>query len=140
VLVVNLGTGVGLGVLADARLLRGATNSAVEWGHTVLRTGGEKCRCGGRGCVEAHVGAGASARLLEGGPLLVPGDQETTVARLAEVVRHGDFAALETLARFARPLGLALANAVNMFNPGLVVFGGWVGTALGGPLVSAVTR
>jgi predicted NBD/HSP70 family sugar kinase len=139
VIVVNLGTGVGLGVLADGRLLRGATNRAGEWGHTVLHAGGEKCRCGGRGCVEAYVGAGALMRLLEGGPLLVSDDQEATVARFAEAVRRGDSAAQETLARFARPLGLALANAVNMFNPGLIVFGGWVGTALGEPLVSAVT-
>ncbi|GAA3622586.1 ROK family transcriptional regulator [Lentzea roselyniae] len=136
VIVVSLGTGVGLGVLADGRLLRGATNSAGEWGHTVLHDGGEPCRCGGRGCVEAYVGAGALVRLAGDGP---PGDLEATVARLAGAVRRGDSAALETLARYARPLGLALANAVNVLNPGLIVFGGWVSAALGEPLVSAVT-
>ncbi|WP_167978806.1 ROK family protein [Lentzea indica] len=139
VIVVNLGTGVGLGVVAGGRLLRGATNNAGEWGHTVLEAGGQPCRCGGRGCVEAYVGAGALMRLLEGSPFLVSGDQDATVARLAEAVRLGDSAALETLTRFARPLGLALANAVNMLNPELIVFGGWVSAALGEPLVSAVT-
>lgn len=143
VIVVNLGTGAGLGIVADGRMLRGATNSAGEWGHTVLHSGGETCRCGSRGCVEAYVGAGALLRYLAevapDSPLLVPGDQEETVARLARAVRDGDSAALETLARFARPLGLALANAVNMLNPGLIVFGGWVGAAFGEALVSAVT-
>ncbi len=143
VIVVNLGTGVGLGIVADGRMLRGVTNSAGEWGHTVLHSGGETCRCGSRGCVEAYVGAGALLRYLAEvdprSPLLVPGDQEETVARLARAVHDGDSAALETLARFARPLGLALANAVNMLNPGLIVFGGWVGAAFGEALVSAVT-
>lgn len=143
VIVVNLGTGAGLGIVADGRMLRGVTNSAGEWGHTVLHSGGETCRCGSRGCVEAYVGAGALLRYLAevdpDSPLLVPGDQEETVARLARAVRDGDSAALETLARFARPLGLALANAVNMLNPGLIVFGGWVGAAFGEALVSAVT-
>jgi predicted NBD/HSP70 family sugar kinase len=139
VIVVDLGTGAGLGVVSGGRLLRGATNSAGEWGHAVLHAGGEKCRCGGQGCVEAYVGAGALVRLLAGSPFLVPGDQEATVARLAEAVRQGDSAALETLSRFARPLGLALANAVTLLDPGLIVFGGWVGAALGEPLVSAVT-
>jgi len=143
VIVVNLGTGVGLGIVADGRMLRGVTNSAGEWGHTVLHSGGETCRCGSRGCVEAYVGAGALLRYLAevdpDSPLLVPGDQEETVARLARAVRDGDSAALETLARFARPLGMALANAVNMLNPGLIVFGGWVGAAFGEALVSAVT-
>lgn len=139
VIVVSLGTGVGLGVLAGGRLLRGAANSAGEWGHTVLEAGGAPCRCGGRGCVQAYVGADALVRLTEDGPLFVPGDREATVARFAEAVRRGDSAALETLSRYARPLGLALAGAVNLLNPGLIVFGGWVGAALGEPLVAAVT-
>ncbi|MEU0877185.1 ROK family protein [Lentzea sp. NPDC005914] len=139
VIVVHLGAGVGLGVVSGGRLLRGATGNAGEWGHTVLHAGGEKCRCGGQGCVEAYAGAGALVRLLEGSPFLVPGDQEATVARLAEAVRLGDRGALETLSRYARPLGLALAHAVTLLDPGLVVFGGWVGAALGEPLVSAVT-
>ncbi|GGU28311.1 ROK family protein [Lentzea flava] len=139
VIVVDLGTGVGLGVVADGRVVRGATNSAGEWGHTVLEAGGEPCRCGGRGCVEAYAGAEALVRLLEGGPLFVPGDVEASVARLAEAVRRGDSAALETLEKFARPLGHALAGAVTLLDPALIVFGGWVGAALGEPLVSAVT-
>ncbi|MDX8056717.1 ROK family protein [Lentzea sp. BCCO 10_0798] len=143
VIVVNLGTGVGLGVVAGGRLLRAATNSAGEWVHTVLHVGGEACRCGNLGCVEAYVGAGALIRLLaEVDPdsgLLAPDDQEETVVRLARAVHDGDSAAVETLTLFARPLGLALAYAVNTLNPELIVFSGWVSAALGEPLASAVT-
>jgi predicted NBD/HSP70 family sugar kinase len=120
VIVVDLGTGTGLGVVSGGRLLRGATNSAGEWGHAVLH-------------------AGALTDLLDGSPFLVPGDQEATVARFAEAVRQGDFTALETFNRFSRELALALADAVALLDPGLIVFGGWVGAALGEPLVAAVT-
>jgi predicted NBD/HSP70 family sugar kinase len=140
--VVNLGTGVGLGIVAEGRLLRGRTNSAGEWGHTVLVDGGKPCHCGSRGCVEAYVGAAALLDLLTevapDSPLLVPGDQAETVARLAEAVGRGDRVAEETLARFARPLGIALANAVNMLNPELLVVGGWVSAAFGDALLTAV--
>ncbi|MGW6929179.1 ROK family protein [Lentzea sp. NPDC054927] len=137
VIVVDLGTSAGLGIVAGGRLVR----SAGEWGHTVLHAGGESCRCGGRGCVETYVGAGALVRLLEdaGSSLIVPGDREATVARCGEAVRDGDSAALESLTRYARPLGLALANAVTMLSPELVVFSGWMSAALGEPLVSAVS-
>ena len=54
---VNLGTGVGAGIVLEGRILRGATNSAGEWGHSLLVYDGRTCRCGRRGCVEAYVGA-----------------------------------------------------------------------------------
>jgi predicted NBD/HSP70 family sugar kinase len=140
--VVNLGTGVGLGIVTEGRLHRGRTNSAGEWGHTVLVVDGEPCHCGSRGCVEAYVGAAALLKCLAetspDSPLLVPGDQAETVARLAAAVRTGDRVAEETLAKYARPLGIALANAVNMVNPELVVVGGWVSAAFGDPLLTAV--
>ncbi|MET9630387.1 ROK family protein [Lentzea sp. NPDC006480] len=53
-------------------------------------------------------------------------------------MRQGDSTALETLGRFCRPLGQALADAVALLDPGLIVFGGWVSAALGEPLVAAV--
>jgi predicted NBD/HSP70 family sugar kinase len=140
--VVNLGTGVGLGVVAEGRLLRGRTNSAGEWGHTVLVADGRECHCGSRGCVEAYVGAEALLGLLTevdpDSPLLAPGDQAATVAKLAEAVRLGDPVAAATLDRFARLLGMALGNAVNMLNPELLVVGGWVGAAFGESLLAAV--
>ncbi|WP_256725209.1 ROK family transcriptional regulator, partial [Streptomyces acidiscabies] len=55
--VVNLGTGVGAGIALGGSLIRGTTNNAGEWGHTLLELDGRPCRCGRRGCVEAYVGA-----------------------------------------------------------------------------------
>ena len=54
---INLGTGVGAGIVLEGRILRGATNTAGEWGHTLLVLDGRRCRCGRDGCVEAYIGA-----------------------------------------------------------------------------------
>lgn len=54
---INLGTGVGTGIVLEGKILRGATNSAGEWGHSLLVYDGRRCRCGRLGCVEAYVGA-----------------------------------------------------------------------------------
>ena len=58
-LVALLGRGVGLGIVTSGRLLRGSRSSAGEWGHTKVIANGRPCRCGGRGCLEAQVGADA---------------------------------------------------------------------------------
>ena len=54
-----LGIGVGLCIVSNAEIYRGAASSAGEWGHTTVEVGGRTCRCGARGCLEAYVGAGA---------------------------------------------------------------------------------
>lgn len=47
--------GVGCAVISDCSVVAGAANRAGEIGHTVVKEGGELCRCGKRGCLEAYV-------------------------------------------------------------------------------------
>jgi predicted NBD/HSP70 family sugar kinase len=54
-----LGSGVGASIVNRGTPYRGATSGAGEWGHTVVRVGGRRCRCGAVGCLEAYVGAQA---------------------------------------------------------------------------------
>ncbi|MHB1345047.1 MAG: ROK family protein [Thermoleophilia bacterium] len=61
VAMLTLGTGVGGGLILDGRLYRGATGAAAELGHTIVAAGGERCRCGAFGCLEAY----ASGKALE---------------------------------------------------------------------------
>lgn len=114
-------SGIGGGIIADGQLLRGASGYAGELGHTFVRTGGKTCHCGATGCLETEV---SQSRLLE----------------LAGLTR-GDTADLEkALADSSSPevndevnrqllyLGLALRNAVNIFNPEAIVLDGFLGT------------
>jgi predicted NBD/HSP70 family sugar kinase len=138
----NLGTGVGAGVVANGALYRGATNSAGEWGHTIIVIDGRSCRCGNAGCLEAYVGApGIILTLREVAPhsdLLRLPDQTTIVAALANAAAHGEPDACAAVAATARYLSIGIANIINVFNPEVVVLGGWLGMRLGPALLPHV--
>ncbi|WP_065570512.1 ROK family transcriptional regulator [Microbacterium oleivorans] len=134
--VVNLGTGVGAGIIVEGRVLRGATSTAGEWGHTVLELDGRTCRCGRSGCVEAYVGVPGIRHTLE------EVDAEHDLLRLHQRdFVHGlrdavdDPAVVETLARTARYLGIALSDIVAVLNPEVLTLTGWTAWALGHALL-----
>ena len=140
--VLLIGTGVGAGIVAQGRLYRGATNSAGEWGHTVIELDGRMCRCGSRGCLEAYVGAPAIIqRLREQEPdREFVGDQTTTISAIVETARRGDRAAVQVLEDTAHYLGAGVGNLINLFNPGLVVLGGWAGLQIGRYILPELRR
>ena len=104
---INLGTGVGAGIVLEGRILRGATNTAGEWGHTLLVLDGRRCRCGRDGCVEAYIGAlGIQQTLREiapGHPLADMDMQNDFILALAAVAdgSEPDPAVTETIERTA---------------------------------------
>ncbi|WP_319724611.1 ROK family transcriptional regulator [Streptomyces niveiscabiei] len=140
--VVNLGTGVGAGLALGGSLIRGATNNAGEWGHTLLELDGRPCRCGRRGCVEAYVGAAGLeatlAAIAPDHPALRRRGQRDFVVAVAEGLAAGDPAVAELLARTARYLGAALGDLVNLLNVPTVTLTGWMSRALADRLVPAV--
>ena len=128
------GTGVGAAIFTDGSLYRGASSSAGEWGHTCIVAGGNKCRCGSSGCLEAYIGAESLlGEWRRRDPSAVPGfdaDDEEWGRRLVEAARSDD-AAAETLDEAALYFGIALANVANLLNPELILISGWLGLALG---------
>jgi predicted NBD/HSP70 family sugar kinase len=143
---VNLGTGVGAGIVLEGRILRGATNSAGEWGHSLLVYDGRRCRCGRHGCVEAYVGApGIQQTLREvdpGHPLAGMELQRDFIAALADTLARPepDPAVRGTVDRTARYLGSAIADLVAIINPELVMLTGWTAWALGDHLLPGTTQ
>ncbi|SCY20755.1 Sugar kinase of the NBD/HSP70 family, may contain an N-terminal HTH domain [Microbacterium sp. LKL04] len=134
--VVNLGTGVGAGIIVEGRVLRGATSTAGEWGHTVLELDGRMCRCGRRGCVEAYVGVPGirhTLRDVEAAHPLLRLHQRDFIRGLRNAV--DDPAASETLAHTARYLGIALSDIVAVLNPEVLTLTGWTAWALGDALL-----
>jgi predicted NBD/HSP70 family sugar kinase len=139
VVVVNIGTGVGVGIIIDGKLYRGAVNGAGEWGHMTIALDGRPCRCGSTGCIETYVGTpGIIQHLRElapASPLLQLGDQTAVIDGLARAAAQGEPAALATISRTAYYLGAGVANLVNLFNPEVIVIGGWAGRQLGAHLL-----
>lgn len=121
---VILGTGVGGGLVIDARPLRGANAIAGEWGHNPLpRPGdderpGRRCYCGRDGCIETFLSGPALARDWRGAG--------QDAAGLAAARSAGDPAAEAAFVRYADRLARALAGVVNLFDPHAIVLGGGV--------------
>ncbi len=129
-IVVLVGRGLGIGVIAGGRLLRGTSSSAGEWGHTKVSLGGPTCQCGARGCVEAYVGGDAIIRRWREAGADVAGSDAEAFAQLIDAADAGDATAGRVLSETIEILGLGLANLVNLFNPEQIVMGGWAGLRL----------
>jgi predicted NBD/HSP70 family sugar kinase len=141
VIVALLGTAVGAAIVSDGSIYRGVTSSAGEWGHSVVERDGRPCRCGGRGCLEAYVGAEAILeRFWEAEPSARHAgiDEETGLAAMLAMAETGNTAARQILAETADWLGLAIANMINLFNPERFLLGGWMGRLLGGALLEDI--
>lgn len=120
VLVVKASTGLGLGIIADGRVLSGHLGAAGEIGHTKIDAAdGLACRCGSTGCLETLAGGWALvARAQEAG------HQVEHVRDLVAIALQGDPTARGLLREGGRALGEVLATAINLLNPAAVVIGG----------------
>ncbi|MGZ4661519.1 MAG: ROK family protein, partial [Arthrobacter sp.] len=113
-------SGVGGGVIADGVLLRGSSGYAGELGHTFVRTSGKTCHCGASGCLETEVSQAALFELAG----LAGGD----ASQLEEALRNtGRPEVAEEVERQLSYLGIALRNAVNIFNPDAIILDGFLG-------------
>ena len=132
----TVGTGVGGGLVFGGRIYRGATSSAAELGHTIVfadPSGGAPQPEGfpQPGSLERH----AAGRALDA----LAAERGLTDGRGAvAAAERGDGAGLECLQIVGERLGLAIANAINTFDPELVVVGGGVSAA--GELLLAPAR
>ncbi|MGE4427322.1 MAG: ROK family protein [Solirubrobacteraceae bacterium] len=135
-----LGTGIASGVIAGGQLIRGATGAATELGHMVVDLDGPSCQgaCTNRGCLEALASGTAlgraGARLAGQRPgsvlsQLAADGQTITGQHVVDAARGGDAAARETVREIAISLGVGIANAMNIFNPEVVLIGGGVSAA-----------
>jgi predicted NBD/HSP70 family sugar kinase len=119
-------SGIGGGVISGGSLLVGAAGYAGELGHTLVSSGGARCHCGADGCLETEVSRGPLLDALG----LAPGESERLEDELLTAYASG--APPEALSRLVDAqvgfLGIALRNAVNLLNPGLIVLGGFLGS------------
>jgi N-acetylglucosamine repressor len=128
----SVGRGLGLGIVIDRAVYRGAVGGAGEFGHVIVQPGGPLCECGRSGCLEALVGERA---LLE--RIGASRGQPVTRAELIALAAAGDQATVGVLTEASQVLGLAVANVVTLLNPELLIVCG-EGTELGAPFLDAV--
>jgi glucokinase-like ROK family protein len=133
---INVGNGVGAGIILDNKLYQGPSHTAGELGHTTIDVEGPRCSCGNYGCLQALVaGPAIAARAqkeirmgrmseIEG---MAKGDLEKINGELIyQAALQGDKLALEVLRDTGRFLGIGIANIINTLNPTRVIIGGGV--------------
>jgi glucokinase len=134
-LYITISTGIGGGIVAGGRLLRGAGYTAGEVGHMILAAEGQDvCGCGRVGCWEAiSSGTGIARQAREAvaagrAPGLwarCGGDPAAlTAAVVARAAAEGDPAAQAIVTRAVAYSGVGLLNLLHLFSPALIVIGG----------------
>lgn len=125
--VVTIEHGVGMGLVLNHRIYRGAKGLGMELGHTKVQLDGALCRCGQRGCLEAYIADYALAR--EATTALNWGHKDTQsmmvlLESLHDHAKAGNQAARSIFRRAGRYLAVGLANVVNLFDPALIILSG----------------
>jgi len=131
------GTGVGGGLVLRGEMWHGR-GYAGEFGHQVIRRGGDLCGCGNRGCVEAYAGR----KMMEAWVRDQQGEgNHTDLFKIMEkrgrdrltsgvwwrAVQGEDVLALRAIERALKALGAGIASAVNLLDLSAVIIGGGMG-------------
>jgi len=133
---VFVGTGIGGALMQNGIRYAGASGTAGEIGHIMVRAGGRMCGCGRRGHLEAYASRTAIVAQLreavQGGeqsslsPLLLTVNERVKSKPISEAVTAGDPLTLKVLSQAAFYLGVGLASLINLWNPQRIVLGGGV--------------
>jgi glucokinase len=123
----TVGTGVGGGIVIGGRVLRGATGAAAELGHTIV---GADLRDTPFAHGDDFPQPGSLESLASGSALnAVAAAHGVQAGRVIDCARDGDAGARAAIELLGRRLGIGIANAINTFDPELVVVGGGVSAA-----------
>ncbi len=148
----TISSGIGAGIIAHGRLLRGATGNAGEVGQMTVDLNDRVYLSGCLGTMEGqasgdHLANYAASRLAAGQrsslAKVLAGGGELDGAAVVEAAREGDPLALATWQRALAGLGAGTVSFVHVLNPEIIVVGGGVANAgemLFGPLRDYVKR
>ncbi|CAM2987811.1 sugar kinase [Mycobacterium intermedium] len=132
-------TGVGGGLVLDGKPYDGRTGNAGHVGHVVVDSDGDRCACGGRGCVETIASGPSMVRWARANGWSAPAG--AGAKELADAASAGDPLALKAFQRGTTALAAMIASVGAVCDVDLVVIGGGVaksGSVLFGPLRAAL--
>lgn len=152
VMVINLGWGIGLGMIVNGEIFRGRNGFAGEFSHIPLSEDGALCACGKRGCLEAEASMlVVSKRAIEG----IEQGRVTSLKHIdearskqmgdaiMEAANNGDQFAIGLFSDAGYKIGKALAILIHIMNPQAIVLSGRgarVGKILMAPIQQALHK
>lgn len=152
VMVINLGWGIGLGMIVNGNIFRGKNGFAGEFSHIPLFDDGVLCTCGKQGCLEAEAsmlvviekakegikqGRASKLHSLISDPLKLMGDA------FFEAANMGDQFVIELLSDAGYKIGKALSILIHIMNPQTIVLSGRgakAGKILMAPIQQAINK
>jgi len=153
VLVINLGWGIGLGMIVNGEIYRGNNGFAGEFSHIPLsQDDGLLCSCGKRGCLETEASmlvvaekAGYDIKIghMPGVKDKKNGHTKVVGNAIMEAANNGDPVAIELLSDAGYKIGRALAILIHIISPESIVLSGRgavAGKILLEPIQQALTQ
>jgi predicted NBD/HSP70 family sugar kinase len=132
-MVVNIGWGVGLGMIINGKMFRGHNGFAGEFSHIPLFTNDKLCSCGKKGCLETETSLlviveKARKGLREGRVSVLQkaamDNLEDASDAILSAASAGDQFAVELLSDAGYELGKGIAILIHILNPEIIVLSG----------------
>ncbi len=133
VIFVNIGWGVGIGIINNGKLYYGKSGYSGEFGHSPVFDNEIICQCGKKGCLETEISGNALERkfkmsLENGSKSILSGKmaiEDITVDDiLTAIIDNEDTLGIEIIEEIGGKMGRYLSMLINIFNPELVILGG----------------
>ena len=133
VMVINVGWGVGLGMILNGDLYRGASGFAGEFSHIPLFTNNKLCSCGKSGCLETETSLSVliekfNSALQKGRVSMLRGipteNLEKASEQIVQFALEGDRLAVELLSEIGYKIGRGIAILIHLLNPELIIISG----------------
>ena len=137
-MVINLGWGVGLGMILNGELFRGQNGFAGEFSHIPIFSNGKFCSCGKTGCLETETSLlviieKAKERLKSGRLSVIDAESlenyETAGESIMAAVHSGDRFAVELFSEIGYDIGRGVAILIHILNPEIIILSGRGSTA-----------
>jgi len=115
-----IGTGVGGGISINKKIFTGGSNTAGEFGHTVVDPNGPKCFCGKKGCANTFISGTAiekELRYLEG---------KNKTAKEFFKQKKFNFSEKKIINKFKKYYLILIKNIIASINPNAIILGGGV--------------
>ncbi len=146
----NIGKGVGAGIMINDRVYHGYSFGAGEIGHIIVEKEGPQCSCGKRGCLEALVSSAALERKAAQSLHLIHKSANRslyerkekspfTIEAICHEALVGNSCAVNLLEQAGIHVGLALVGTVAALNPSHIIIGGDI-TKAGDIFINAIIQ
>jgi predicted NBD/HSP70 family sugar kinase len=147
VMVINVGWGIGLGMIINGELFRGHNGYAGEFSHIPLSDNEETlCDCGKRGCLETEatlrVVANKAMELIRQGKITnlpLKNSAEEMYEVVLDAANKGDQMSIELFSDMGYKIGKGIAILIHINNPELIVLSGR-GAAAGKILMAPIQQ